>query len=669
MNNSVYEHAIELWSSAEFSNLQKELDTKILEIKEKESASLDSRKELAKETKQFKKLEADEKVSQINKIIKQYQHEVDNLTKRSKFSEQTLFEIYGKLSEAPDPIPLLRNSVEKLNKAEENKNLEDKIIQLENKLALYADYDSLKKRLTELEQNSATTLAKRLAAKEKEINTIWEEKHKHWKDKQNELIEQVELLQENNKILENKVNNGETNDSNDMNESKPINSAEYTLLTHELENAQLRILTLEKRNEDLSSSLAKLNNDAERQYILESKDEKIRQLESENAVLGASLERESAINKKYSSEFSEKNNGLQKEIESYKSEIEVIKRKLNTYSDYNQIKNELVALKKIEFGLDDEDDNNKLSHDRNKDSSTNVDNTLLSANRRLQTQLAELRVKSNDIENKYKSQNKELIDLRQKVTKLTNMNTKLESDLEKIDNIDKFNDTSSMVSTATRQMNNRSGNNGRLSPTSSILAIPEENEFVATDSTNTILPIITKQRDRFRVRTNELERQIREFNTEKSKLKLEINTLKNDNTKLYERVRYLSSYDIQNGNFHNDAKNNIDTEAQYSKNYEEQLHPLAKFKKHELAYYRKNSSMFEKMFLSLANIILQNKTSRMIFLFYCIGLHGLVFMMCMYVINFSGYLTPEVGIVHSSTDSTFGQANAGQGIIGKGANF
>lgn len=662
MNNSVYEHAIELWSSAEFSTLQKELDTKIFEIKEKEAASLESRKELAKETKQFKKLETEERVHQINKIIKQYQNEVDSLTKRSKFSEQSLFEIYGKLSEAPDPIPLLRNSVEKLNKAEENKNLEDELTQLKNKLALYADYNSLKKRLTDLEESSAVTLAKRLTAKEKEINTIWEEKQKHWKDKENEFGKQIELLQENNKILENKINNGNITDDSNKGETKFTNTAEYTLLTHELETAQLRIFTLEKRNEDLTGSLAKLSNDAEREFVLESKDEKIRQLESENALLGASLERETAISKKYSSEFKEKNVDMEKEIESYKTEIEVIKRKLNTYSDYNQIKNELIALKKIEFGLDGDNESNDLSNNRNENTSTNVDNTLLSANRRLQTQLADLRVKINEANGKYNSQRKEVLELRQKVTKLTNMNSKLESDLEKIDNIDKFNDTSSMISTATRQINNRLANNGRLSPTSSILAIPEETEFVTGDTTNTILPIITKQRDRFRVRTNELEKQIREFNTEKSKLKLEINSLKNDNTKLYERVRYLSSYDIQNGTLHNKdlMKNNIDTEAQYSKSYEEQLHPLAKFKKHELAYYRKNSSMFEKMFLSLANIILQNKTSRMIFLFYCIGLHGLVFMMSMYVVNISGYLTPEVGIVHSSTGAGSAQANFGK---------
>lgn len=104
---------------------------------------------------------------------------------------------------------------------------------------------------------------------------------------------------------------------------------------------------------------------------------------------------------------------------------------------------------------------------------------------------------------------------------------------------------------------------------------------------------------------------------------------------------------------------NVDTEAQYSNKYEESLHPLASFRKKEMDYYRREKlSLLEKLFISFANIILQNKTSRMIFLFYCIGLHGLVFMMSMYVINISGYLTPEVGIVQSSSSSSSSGANA-----------
>ena len=40
-----------------------------------------------------------------------YQTEIDNLTKRSKISENAFLSLYKKLAEAPDPYPLLDAAV------------------------------------------------------------------------------------------------------------------------------------------------------------------------------------------------------------------------------------------------------------------------------------------------------------------------------------------------------------------------------------------------------------------------------------------------------------------------------------------------------------------------------------------------------------------------------
>lgn len=90
MDTSVYSHALDIWAKADLTNLQRELDADVIEIKDKETLSLNSRKSLATETKKFKKLEPEEKLNNVNKIIKQYQREIDNLTQRSKFSEKVL---------------------------------------------------------------------------------------------------------------------------------------------------------------------------------------------------------------------------------------------------------------------------------------------------------------------------------------------------------------------------------------------------------------------------------------------------------------------------------------------------------------------------------------------------------------------------------------------------
>lgn len=629
MDLSVYEHALELWSKADLTTLQKQLDKDVIDMKGKETQFLDSRKNLASETKIFKKLASEEKLANVNKIIKHYQQEIDSLTKRSKSSEVILLDLYGKLAEAPDPKPLLQNSLQKLGKTDDSKALREQIELLEDKLAKYADYENLKSRLLDLEQNSAVTLVKRLTAKEQEVNSRWEEKQRNWEERESKLMSQLEKLEK-----------GVSNEGKDQTSG---NITEHNLLEQELETAQSRNFQLEKRNEELNVALTKATSNAEQELQLQSRDTKIKQLESENALLSATSEHEHQSHKKIEKQLTEQLAALQAETDSYKSEIKSIRMKLDNYSDYVQLKEELSALKRIEFGTDQDDEENGDDNAQNK-----VESGIISANKKLQSNLAELRGKLADREEENISLQKQLVELKERVTKTEALNQKLEEDLDKVEEVDqKFNDTASMMSGATRQINNRSG---RLSPTSSIVGIPEESEMPTNFGNNTILPIITKQRDRLRGRNTELEKQLRQLGTDKNKLKSEMTKLKTDNTKLYERIRYLSRY---SGNTGDASVADVDTEAQYSQIYEDSINPLNTLKKKELEYYKRNRlSLWEKLFLSFARIILANKVTRMAFLLYCIGIHGLILMMSVYVINLSGYMTPEVGIVQSSTGSS-----------------
>ena len=163
-----------------------------------------------------------------------------------------------------------------------------------------------------------------------------------------------------------------------------------------------------------------------------------------------------------------------------------------------------------------------------------------------------------------------------------------------------------------------------------------------------ILPIVTKQRDRFRTRNLELETQLKKGSQEQSRLKAELKRLKQDNSTLYERVKILSSYS------HGSNRTTLsDLESPFSAEYEENMHPLADFKQRELdRYERKKMPPLERLFLSFAKIILANKNTRMLFMLYCVGLHGLVVIMTIYVTSFTNYITPEVGSVKSKVITT-----------------
>lgn len=108
--------------------------------------------------------------------------------------------------------------------------------------------------------------------------------------------------------------------------------------------------------------------------------------------MSASYEQERKSTSHAINELKEQLNSIVAESESYKSELETVRRKLNNYSDYNKIKEELSALKKIEFGVNEDDSDNDI---RSEDKNDNTfESSLLSANKKLQATLAEYRSKS-----------------------------------------------------------------------------------------------------------------------------------------------------------------------------------------------------------------------------------------------------------------------------------
>ena len=67
---------------------------------------------LAHTTRAFKKAPEQDRAQGVNAILKAYQGEIDNLTKRAKASEAAFTGLYAKVREAPDPVALLQAAVQ-----------------------------------------------------------------------------------------------------------------------------------------------------------------------------------------------------------------------------------------------------------------------------------------------------------------------------------------------------------------------------------------------------------------------------------------------------------------------------------------------------------------------------------------------------------------------------
>uniref|UniRef100_A0A7C8ZRW2 Cux N-terminal domain-containing protein n=1 Tax=Opuntia streptacantha TaxID=393608 RepID=A0A7C8ZRW2_OPUST len=95
------------WKEFDLEKERSLLDEQGLRIAENQENSQKNRRKLAESTRDFKKASPEEKLGLFNSLLKGYQEEVDNLTKRAKFGENAFLNIYQKLYEAPDPYPAL----------------------------------------------------------------------------------------------------------------------------------------------------------------------------------------------------------------------------------------------------------------------------------------------------------------------------------------------------------------------------------------------------------------------------------------------------------------------------------------------------------------------------------------------------------------------------------
>lgn len=161
-----------------------------------------------------------------------------------------------------------------------------------------------------------------------------------------------------------------------------------------------------------------------------------------------------------------------------------------------------------------------------------------------------------------------------------------------------------------------------------------------------ILPMVTAQRDRFKKRISELETELQKQYTTISSLRSEIASLQKDNLNLYEKTRYVSSYNRGGGG---DGPMSSTSSASYATNlnpstiqigsggagdesryrnaYESYISPFAAFRGRETARAFKRMSLPERAIFQVTRMVLATRTSRNLFAGYLCALHVLVFVM------------------------------------------
>jgi homeobox protein cut-like len=152
-------------------------------------------------------------------------------------------------------------------------------------------------------------------------------------------------------------------------------------------------------------------------------------------------------------------------------------------------------------------------------------------------------------------------------------------------------------------------------------------EKVADD--HSVATIIMAQRDRLRVRCEALEAERDSFKRELQEQLDAAESLKTDNTKLFEKMRYLQSYNNSSssagrGVYNRTNSRDLDLEA-LEQRYEASVDPFRQFGRSERQRKLKEMSPMERTVFVVAKTVLGTKEMRTFLFFYVVALHVLVF--------------------------------------------
>lgn len=705
-----FQAAISAWRNVDLTTLVSNLDNTASEIVAYQRDSTVQRKDLAQKTKDFRKHDDATKLTEIKGLLKAYQTFIDLLTNHSKSVNSAFIQTYNSLSEVPDPYPLLEASVDSMLVAEdtlpkvteENKHLQKTVTKLTTQLE-----ETETKLQTEL--SARKSLEETLETKVKDVEQSWtavlEEKKENWEAKEKAFDEKIEnqdrLLSEIKASYEVSQRLGRAEEAGEDGQRPYVTSAELEMVNADLERTSARLADVEARNEHLIMELAQTKSALPEQSKAIEDDPAYLQVLSQNSSLVRKLDANRVEKEALKRDLDTKLRGLDREVGLLRDERDTLKGKVQKWSDYEDVKQELEVLKSIEFSTGDDDetapaDSGNTASSGTKDKDT-LEQLLLARNRKLNEEATILRVSHQDLQARLTTLEGEVAQRNAEVDRLHKLTEKLENDLATVEAEapNAFPSGASVAGTYVSRFAPTIGGrrSGRpTSPTSSIIS-GFDPRFTSGGSGggegvgggSGILPMITAQRDRFKKRIAQLEQELSDERRTVSQLRQEIAALQKDNLNLYEKTRYISTYNrggtmtsssstaaygsnanpstvAIGGGSGSDAGSGL-TMDRYRKTYESNLSPFQAFRGRESARAFKRMSLPERAVYSVTRMVLSTRTSRNLFAAYCVALHLLVFLSLYWQ---SGTQTD----LHSSNfghHAAMAAAAAGGGPAGAGA--
>ncbi|GAA6006458.1 CCAAT displacement transcription factor COY1 [Rhodotorula paludigena] len=652
MADSSFAHALSVWKEVSLADLQRTMDAQGLEIVEGSKENLVGRKNLAEKTREFKKVPDDEKLPLFKTLLKAYQGEIDNLTRRGKFAENAFLSVYKLLAEAPDPYPLLDAAVDQTARASEAKVLEselarskDEIAQLKQQLVESQAVEKERKKLADkverLEGRMEDMIQEKVSAKEAELHATYDERLRNYDEREKDLQRQVTVARSQLRELRTTADTNQArlfDHSQRQDQETVARLAEADLVAKDLERANARVAEVERRNEKLRAEIEAVRSGSESAERVTALVAQVSDLQTEASRLMRSLDAQKDASESVRAELVKKVDVLERDQQVRDREIDALKDKVRQFADYDEVKRELEIMKYVEFAGMDLDDVPGESGETVADlvrlpdqhRGKPLENLLMAKNRKLQDEVTALRVAHDELAAAHQGVLGDFEALQARCDEQRALVDRLENDLLRI-NESRGAGTGGQGGTPAAAAREDPLAGLQLGKKPQDAAAPATAAPFQSSAETSILPIITSQRDRFRQRNGELEEELRrQFNTI-SELRGEIKSLQTDNLKLYEKVRYLQSYRDEGGamaaraqaGFSNVVRGDEEL-GKYQNKYEESMNPFEAFRGRERGRAIHMLNPLEKVLLSLSTVVLSNRVTRNLFVLYAFGLHFFV---------------------------------------------
>uniref|UniRef100_A0A8C9FIY1 Protein CASP n=1 Tax=Pavo cristatus TaxID=9049 RepID=A0A8C9FIY1_PAVCR len=587
------------WKRFDLQQLQRELDATATILANRQDESEQSRKKLIEQSREFKKNTPEDLRKQVAPLLKSFQGEIDALGKRSKEAEAAFLNVYKRLIDVPDPVPALdlgqqlQLKVQRMHDIEtENQKLRETLEEYNKEFAEVKNQEvtikALKEKIREYEQTLKNQAENIALEKEQKLQNDFAEKERKLQETQMSTASKLEEAEHKVQALQTALEKTRTelfDLKTKYDEETTAKADEIEMIMTDLERANQRAEVAQREAETLREQLSSANKSLQ----LATQIQKAPDVEQAIEVLTrSSLEVELAAKEREIAQLVEDVQRLQGSL---------TKLRENSSSQISQLEQQLTAknstLKQLEEKLKGQADYEEVKKELNLPVCVLLVTSHSSLNSTEALRCAELQIQLTEAVSGLAGQ-KELV-------------AKLEHDLSTIQALSTVHRPDAEVTP------------WLTAPRLGVAPTMTTSGGGPAGQVDSLLSIISSQRERFRARNQELEGENRMMQHTVHALQSELDNLRADNIKLYEKIKFLQSYPGR-------GSSRDDTELRYSSQYEERLDPFSSFSRKERQRKYLSLSPWDKATLSMGRLILSNKTARTVAFFYTLLLHCLVFL-------------------------------------------